>query len=344
MIAFCAGLILGLALSWTNIAAAQSQALREQLIQRSLQQLHVEQFDSAFAACATLRRWWPDDPAGYLNAANIYQTMMRDYRVRLFEAQFDSLITRAMALAEQQLRAHPAAEMFFVLGSARGYHAMHRFRRGEWSAAFREALVALNWMDRARMRDPDFVDPILALALYEYWKSVTLDFGIGLFARKRDLAIRLLEKVWAQGRYLAVEAAYSLQTIHLQQGNYGKGLAINDWLYQRFSNSPVCLYHRALFFEKLNRPREALVMWEKIVARIQAFKKTSDGFLAECHLHRAQIYEISENAEQMQLALTLAAAHAQKRDKNAELESPLISFDEIKKMIEQMLKKYSLSR
>jgi len=76
---------------WMNSAFAQAIEAREQLIQRSLHQLHLEQFDSALVACAKMRQLWPEHPAGYLNAANVYQTMMRDYRVRIFEAQFTAV-------------------------------------------------------------------------------------------------------------------------------------------------------------------------------------------------------------------------------------------------------------
>ncbi len=329
---------------------AQSNEMREQLIRRSLDQLHEEQYDSALVNCAILRRLWPEDPAGYLNAANIYQTMMRDYRVRLFEAQFDSLIERGVHLAERQSRRKSTAENLFALGSARGYQALHRFRRGEWAQAFRDAVIALNAMDRALARDPDFIDPALALALYEYWKSVKLDFGLGIFSRKRELALGLLEKVWKHGRYVSVEAAYSLQTIHLQKGDYVRALEINTWLYQRFPRNPVCLYHRALILEKLERHREALEIWEKLMARIHEFRKASDGFLAECHLHRAWLYEkmnemTTDEAGQrpVETALKLAAIHARQRDAAAEMQGPLESFEAVNREIARMLKKYSLT-
>jgi len=79
-------------LTWLSVfslalpmARAQSDPRRVSLIQHSLEQLHLEQFDSALAVCAELRHCWPQDPAGYLLAAGVYQTMMRDYRVSLFE-------------------------------------------------------------------------------------------------------------------------------------------------------------------------------------------------------------------------------------------------------------------
>ncbi len=329
-------------------AEAQSWETREKLIQLSLAQLHAEQFDSGLATCAELRRRWPEDPAGYLNAANVYQTMMRDYRVRLFEAQFDSLIRRAVQLAESRAHEHSSAENFFALGTAKGYRALHRFRRGEWSPALRDALIALHVMNRALAHDPAFVDPGLALALYEYWKSVKLDFGLGLFTHKREFALGVLQKIWGQGRYVSVDAAYALQTIHLQKGDAVAGLEINEWLYARFPNNPICLYQRALLFEKDDRPVEALAAWEKLIGRIGAFDQASDGFLAECHLHRAQCYEHinsrtpdSHTSAQAWTALQKAALHAQQRQAEVELEGPLVSFDEINKEIKRMMKKYS---
>jgi tetratricopeptide (TPR) repeat protein len=237
------GLSAGLfiALIWTQGNVAQTLEAREQLLQRGLDQLHREEFDSALAAGAELRRSWPDDPAGYLNAANVYQTMMRDYRVRSFEAQFDTMINRAVQVAEFQARKNPTAEMFFAVGSARGYQALHRFRRGEWMPALRDGVIALNAMNQALARDPEFVDPGLALALYEYWKSLKLDFGLGIFSRKREFAIRLLEKIWREARYVSVDAAYSLQTIHLRKGDYARALEINNWLHERFPRNPICL-------------------------------------------------------------------------------------------------------
>jgi tetratricopeptide (TPR) repeat protein len=335
--------VAGIVAIWMRGALAQTPETHEQFIQRSLHQLHCEQFDSGLATCATLRRWWPDHPAGYLNAANIYQTMMRDYRVRLFEAPFDTMIHRAVQLAEQQARKQATAEMLFALGSARGYQALHRFRRGEWMPALRDAVHCLNAMERSSARDPSFVDPNLALALYEYWKSTKLDFGLGIFARKREFVLRLLEKVREHGRYVSVDAAYSLQTIYLQKEDYGRAQEVNDWLYARFPNNPICLYHRALIFEKLDRPREALAMWEKLIARIRAFPKASDGFLAECHLRRAKIFEMLQDPVQLEIALKSAAKHARQRNHEAELEGSFESFDKIEKTIAQMMKKHSIS-
>ncbi len=329
------------------VARAQSDARRVSLIQRSLEQLHLEQFDSALAVCAELRHCWPQDPAGYLLAAGVYQTMMRDYRVRLFEARFDSLIQSAIALADKQVSSEASAERLFMLGTGRGYRGLHRFRRGEWAVGFRDAVLALNAMERALQRDATLVDPYLALGVYEYWKSAKLNFAGGLFADKRQQAIATLEQVRQQGRYVAVDAAYSLQTIHIHEGNYAQALEINDWLLQRFPQNVSALYHRGLILEKLDRVAEALAVWENVINRIRAFRQASDGYLAECHLHCAQLSERLPAAasaggtnENVILALQHARAHARRRIAEKELEGPLASFREIKKNIDEMVKKY----
>ena len=188
LLPFAAGWLIALGLFTTSALSADIAETREQLLRRSLHQMHATHFDSALAIAAELRRLSPDHPAGYLIAANVYQTMMRDYRVRLFEAQFDSSINQAIQLAERQSRQRPQAEMLFALGAARGYKALHRFRCGDWGPALRDAVLSLNDMERAIVRDQAFVDPCLALGLYEYWKSVKLDLGLGIFARRRKPA------------------------------------------------------------------------------------------------------------------------------------------------------------
>lgn len=332
-------------------AKGQSSETRETLIQRSFAQLQSGQFDGGLATCAELRLNWPDDPAGYLLAANIYQTMMRDYRVRLFEANFDSLIKSAVQLAEQQVSKRATPEMLFMLGTSRGYRGLHRFRCGEWGAGFRDAVLSLHAMEKALRMDPSFVDPGLGLALYEYWKSAKLDFGLGMLAHKRGAAIVALEDIRQHGRYLAIDATYALQTIRVHEKDYAKALEINSWLCERFPQNISTLYHRGLILEKLDRPAEALAAWDALVQRLLAFSTVSDGFLAECHLHRAQLNERlqrlaseEQTNEHVLTALQSAHTHAEQRRAAEELEGPLASFADINKAIKQMVKKYASER
>lgn len=331
-------------------AVAQTTEIRSSFLQRVFEQLHHEQYDSALADCAQLRQLYPEDPAGYLMAATVYQTMMRLYRVRIFETPFENMSRRAEELAEKQTRQHAPAEAWFMLGSAKGNLALHRTHRGEWTGAFRDAVLALHAMKRALQLDPNFVDPGMALALYEYWKSKKLGMGIGLFASNRKTAFALLEKVRAQGRYLALDATFALQDLYMHESEYQRALEINEELYAARPQHASVLHHRAVIMEKLQRPQEALAAWERLAERLEASQKPSHGFIAECQLHRAKLLEMlqtstTDKAATLKIcaALNIAASHIQQCDKAVEMEGPMDNFAELKKAIDQMLSKYAIA-
>jgi tetratricopeptide (TPR) repeat protein len=333
-------------LTASSVFAQIPDANREQLVHRVLHQLHREAYDSALTACGVIRREWPDDPTADVLQTSIYQAQMRNYRVRLREAEFDSLIRNAVKLADKKIKEHPTAEMFFMQGSARGLQAMYRFHQGEWSAALRDAAVALHVMNRALQKDKSFVDPGLMIGLYKYWKSQKLGFGVDLYGHERREAFVIIEQVWKHGRYSSVEAALTLQNILLYSHETEKALEVNDWLHERYPSHPSVLYHGALLMERLERPTEALAFWEKLIQRINTSPWQSHTFLAECYLHCALLGEALRLAQasdhhspqKISEALQLAAWHAERRNKALELESIFQKFDEVEAEIKRMQK------
>ena len=311
---------------------------RSSLVRRALDELHRERFADALATAEELRRLFPDDPAGALSAANVYQTMMRDYRLRDREAEFLASLAEAGRLAEGRVRSVGDAEAFFARGTARGYVAIHDYRCGRWFPALRAGLRCLGDMKRAAALDPDFVDPLLPLALHDYWKSRKLSFGIGLHRGRRGEAVARMETVWRQGRYLSAEAAYTLSTVHQLEGRFERALEANDWIYERFPDNPVCLYHRGLILERLGRPEAALGVWDRLIERLLASGRASHGFLAECHLHRAGVLASlaapgAPRTDEAQAALQLAADHARERDPQREMEGPFGDFEKTRREI-----------
>jgi len=344
-------------LRWLAVAAAltasgvlaQTDNHREQLIDRALRQLHHEAYDSALTVCAMIRRRWPDDPTADVLQMSLYQTQMRNFRVRLHEAAFDSLSQNAVKLAEKKIKQHPTAEMFYMQGSARGLQALYRFQQGEWSAALRDAAVALHAMNRALQKDESFVDAGLTIGLYKYWKSQKLGFGVDLYAHERQEAFVIIAQVWKHGRYSSVEAALTLQNVLLYSRENHQALEVNDWLHERYPAHPSVLYHRALLMERLQRPVEALAQWEKLISRIRAAPWQSHTLLAECYLHCAQLGEALRLAgangdhasQKISEALQLAAWHAARRQKALELESLFQKFDAVEAEIKKMQKAHA---
>lgn len=64
------------------LAMGEREEERVALVRRALDALHSERFEDSLATAAELSARFPDDPAGALSRANVYQTMMRDYRRR----------------------------------------------------------------------------------------------------------------------------------------------------------------------------------------------------------------------------------------------------------------------
>ncbi len=334
-------MVMTLAVSERNVVA-QSLERRSHLVQRTFDHLHHEHYDSAFALCDELRVLLPDDPTGDVMAATIYQGMMRVYRVRIFEAAMDSLSRRGEQLAQKHARKANTAEAWFMLGSAKGNLALHRFNRGEWAGGLQDAILALNAMKQARQRDRDFVDPDLALALYEYWKSKKLGMGIGLFSGGRKEALRLLAVVQAKARYVGRDAELTLQDLYMHEGEYPRALALNEKLLPQLPRNASVLYHRGVLLEKVGRGEEALPVWEKLYERIQAFPRPSQAFLAECQLHRARILQGAPASElQVVAALDLAAMHMQRCDRALEMAGPFENFEELHKAIRALQAQHS---
>lgn len=325
-------------------ALAQTPDERTLMLQRAFDQLHHEQYDSALATCAELRRLQPEDPAGYVMAAGVYQAMMRLYRVRLFEAELDSFSLRGEKLAQKQTRKSGTAEAWFMLGSAQGNLSLQRFLRGEWAAALQDAMHTLSAMKQAMKLDKSFMDPGLALGVYEYWKSKKLGMGIGLFAGSRKDALKLIEKVEAEARYLRLDATFTLQDFYMHEGEYERALAINEEFMQKLPEHPSVLQHRAVLLEKVHREKEALPVWEKLYERLLAFRRPSYAFLAECQLHRARILE-GMKAEESQIiaAVESAAAHMRQCNRKLEMSGPFENFDDLNKAIATMQRKYAVA-
>lgn len=329
----------------TNLAETEQQ--RERLVQSVLQQLYTEQYDSALANCLQISQLWPDDPMADILQATIYQTQMRIYRVRIYETQFDSLVEKVLKLSDLQIQKNPTAEMLFMQGMVRGMQALHRFKQGDWSEALKGAVFSLHFMKRALEKDVRFADPKLSLGLYEFWKSQKLDFGFGFRKSNHQNALKLIEEVWKQGRYLSIDAAFALQNILLHEEEYAKALDVNNWLRDRFPNHPSVLYHRALLLERLQRPLEALPQWLGLISQIKSFQVQSDGYLAECYLHCAQIYEITRalaaKRKDINSALQQATFYAERRNESIELESSYQKFNEIYDSIKKMQRRYVLT-
>ncbi len=315
------------------IAADSSppSAYKEALIQLSISQLAASRFDRVFFLARKLKQRYPADPAGYLIEANALQTIMRDYRVRLYEQRFETEIQDALDLARERLKQDRSAVNHFVLGSAEGYLSLHHYREGKWLSAIRGVVNSMRNLSTAHSRDPDFVDPLLGLALYEYGKD-----RVPLLKGNLTKAVNYLQTVRQGGRYVAVDALFSLQLIYFYMGKYDLAFDINEQLFENYGGNPVCLYNRGLLLEERGQPAEATVVWQSLIDHLQNFARPSDGFLAECYLHLSNVYRLLDQSERARAALSQADHHVRQYRADEELDGPYETFEETRKAVRKM--------
>ena len=181
--------------------------------------------------------------------------------------------------------------------------------------------------------DPGFVDPILLVALFDFWKSEKLSLGLGLFGGARTTVVTRLQRVRSEARFLSVEAAYALQTVHYLQGEYAEALRMNEWLRARFPTNVVALYHAGMILDRLGRDEESLAAWDALQSRLLHVSPQSRGFLAECGLRRLEILRRKGRMEEAREALLRARAHVSARVAAREMEGPLARFEDIARKI-----------
>jgi len=305
------------------------------LVTRVMEMLNRSSHDSVLVLCNEMIATDPESPIGYFLASHTYQTIMRDFRIKTYQAQFDSLIVIAARKATRHLEQDSTAESHFICGAVQGYYCLALFHTGSYVRAIKTAGNSVSLLRKAAQMDPDFIDPLFGIAIYEYTRSKLL---LGLLGGKKEEAIANLRKVEQNGRYMAANASYSLQAIYLENEQYDSALVVNDRLFKRYPASPSALYTRALLLEKTSRPEQALRLWNTLVAVLQLRKPASNGFLAESYYHLASLQHQAKNHAQAQKLLIQAAQYASRRRGEEELEGRYVKFNETKNMINEALR------
>ena len=318
-----------------GLSQTQNISYDTEMIRNVMELLNQCHHDSVLAICNTLIKNDPASPVGYFLASDTYQTVMRDYRVRTYQAVFDSLIEIAVQKASARLDQDSTAESHFVAGAVQGYYCLALFHAGSYVRAIKTAGNSVSLLRKAAQLDPNFVDPLFGIAIYEYTRSKLL---FGLLGGKKQEAIAKLRKVEQSGRYVAANASYSLQSIYFENEQYDSALVINDQLFRRYPSSPSALYNRAMLLEKTHRPQEALAVWNTLTGVLQQRRPASNGFLAESYFHLACLQQQLKNDQSAKKLLIQAAQFAARRRSEDEIEGSYVKFKEIKSRINEALR------
>jgi tetratricopeptide (TPR) repeat protein len=271
-----------------------------------LDKIYSFDLDGAIAAAVRLEEQRPDYPLGYLLEAEAlwwriwctsadFKYGMSDARRRPKierDQRYMELSSRALSLAETQIKQSESAEMQFYAGMAEASLARLYGLRAENRNAARSGVRGREHLLRAKAMDPHLADADLGLGLYNYYVDTLsaiariLRFFMGIPGGSKQDGVRLLEHAIAQGVLTSNVARFYLAlNLHRYDQQYEKALNVLSPLVEKYPANPLFQLARGDLFAKLGRKQQALACYR--AASALAVEN------AECHLRLESLLRTS---------------------------------------------------
>lgn len=309
------------------------------IFEETVRKYHQEDYDASVQLAIKLREEYPDTPAGVFALLANYQTLMRNYRVRIYEAQYDSLIELCIKLTQKSIKnLKKDGRNYFYLGCVYGSRSIYYARRGKLMSAFKDGSKVLTNFKKALAYDPEFYDSYYGLGLYNYWLGAKAKFlrFLSFSKDRRHEGIEQIKLAIAKGRFLYIDGMYGLTTIYYNEGDYEKALEINDKLYQKYPTNPSLLYMRGRIYQALQRWSEALNTFETLYSLLKTAKYKSTSYQVECLFQMAKSQYHLGNFLETQRLCQEAIALNKNCDFSKELDGPLEKFSEIENQLHKL--------
>lgn len=339
-----------LLLMFSNQAAAQDAPTDTSyypLFEKALEKYHNEEYEEAIRLSLDIRKQYPDVPAGVFGLMTTYQTLMRNYRVRLYESKMDSLLDLAIDMSKKAInKSRNPGLNYFYLGCAYGSRSIYHARRGKWLDAFKDGTNVRNSFEQAIKHDPDFYDAYYGLGLYNYWLGAKARFfGILSFTKnKKAEGLEEIKLAVKKGRFLQVDSMYGLTSAYYNEGEFEKALEISDSVYASYPHNPSLLYRRGRILQELKRWEEACETFADLHNLLVDTKYQSISFQVECLYQMARsYYELGNHIETYRLCQE-AIALDKKCDFSKELNGPIDKYEDIQDQLFKLNKKVDALR
>lgn len=315
------------------------------LYEKAVDKYHREEFNEAIQLANIIRERYPDEPAGAFGLMTAYQTIMRNYRVRIYESKFDSLLNLSVNLAKIAVKnSKKDGRNYFYLGCAYGSRCVFKARRGKWIEAFRDGSQVSKNFKRAIAYSPDFYDSYYGMGLLKYWLSAKSKILRALpFAHdNRQKGIEYVKLAVEKGQFLNVDAKYGLAAIYYNEEEFENALEMTDHLYESFPNNPTLLYRRGRIYQKLERWSEAKETFGELEKVLNSAKYQSVSYRVELLYQTAKCQFHLNNMLEAKRLCKEAIALEKECDFSKEMDGPLEKFSEIKEELFELDDKVKL--
>lgn len=212
---------------------------------------------------------YPDEPIGFFGLMTLYQV----HNLENFDYRFDASYRRwdepGRRLALQVLqKADGDAWSLLLAGGILGASGFYQAHNHHWLKGLRDGSMGFHALKKAYQRDPQLVDALLGIGLYDYWRSyftrrlVFLPF----FPDRRDRARETLALAQQQGIFVGPLAKIASAFIASVENKYQESLdAVGD-LMRPYPQNIILKMLRGANLLQLKKYDESIKEFEQILA------------------------------------------------------------------------------
>lgn len=223
------------------------------------------EFEKAGAAAAQIAAKNPGHPAGpfYSSVVHYQRFLAEEPKSEATLQAFERGSAEAVAAAEAW-KSTSAAEGWYYLGVARGFHARVLAARKKYFKALPEALGSVKCLKKALELDPSLDDAYLGLGMYEYFtaripagaKPFAYLVGAGWGDREKGLAH--LKRAADRGGPAKMEARSMLSSVLALEGRLEEARAYLLELVERYPRNPLYRLRLVYVEQRAGRMEDAL--------------------------------------------------------------------------------------
>ncbi len=267
------------------------------LMKRGIDNLINQKFDKAAEYFDKVNTRFPQKPIGkiFLAANEIARSFdqVTEYNSDFILTNLNDAIDQAEELVDKD---ENNVWNVFMLALAEGHYAYFKGLDGNWLAAFSNGLSSVSDFEKCIRLDSTFYDAYTAIGAYKYWKSRKTEAASWLpfFDDDRMDGIKILEKALTQSSlYSSYMAAYTLQWIYIDRGEYKNAIRISEDIIKKYPESRFFKWGYARAYEDVN-PQKSIELYKWL---LQSYKN-DNNLVQEItlkHIIAQQYFRIGDN-------------------------------------------------
>lgn len=223
--------------------------LRDSLITKGINQIYSIKFPEAEKTFNSLKKIFPNDPAGNFFLAMIdWWRILLNTTVEKYDDEFIDKLNFIISMCDSILeKKQDNVNALFFKGGAIGFRGRLRALRFSWLKAADDGRNALPIVEKVLKLDPNNNDAIFGMGIYNYYASILPDkypilkpFMIFMPSTDKEEGIKQVKRTAEKGKYAKYEANYFLMLIYFSDEN--KPFLANNYariLTKAFPDNPV---------------------------------------------------------------------------------------------------------